>query len=46
LVYAGAVISLAVLSNRWIELPGQRLFERFARPNPIAAARPVEAPVA
>lgn len=46
LAYAGSVIGLAVLSYRWIELPGQRLFERFARPNPVAPTRSVEAPVA
>jgi len=45
LAYAGAVIGLAVLSHRWIELPGQRVFERLARANP-GAARPLEAPVA
>ncbi|MDF0486564.1 acyltransferase [Sphingomonas sp. H39-1-10] len=46
LVCAAMVIGLAVLSHRWIELPGQRLFERFAQPNPTTPVRPVEAPVA
>lgn len=43
LAYAAAVIGLATLTYRWIELPGQRLFERSVRPARSGAPQPARA---